>query len=349
MSQSAAEKLLQRLLDDAQSYKSSWIHGPLSVVSAAHKVAIQKYEKTLADQKAVDDMQAEIAITILIVGGGAVLSLAPSAAVLLGTTGTSALSRMGAKITKHFPSAVNVAQTFSNRTVVKYIWQNLSKESSSFLKKQVSDAGKKQLSNGLEGANITGANAEHLYSAVEGQIDRFYVHIEECIKAVMAGDGTEAQKLAFAKETRMSPFMRPVPSLESERYVIERRFELIMYINLILEADSLVTTTFVQTPRGTMPRHDHNPIQTRPLDAGYPANGKISYKDTGNTVARRINALIVEEQKYMNGKSGPKFMDDETIVSSTVNAKVMRAADAEARRLMALNDLAALIPMAQKF
>ncbi|MGL4237832.1 hypothetical protein [Tabrizicola sp.] len=42
-------------------------------------------------------------------------------------------------------------------------------------------------------------------------------------------------------------------------------------------------------------------------------------------------------------------MDDTTIVSSTVNAKVMRAADIEARRLMALNDLATLIPIAQKF
>jgi hypothetical protein len=349
MPQPNADKRLQGLLDQAQSYKSSWIHGPLSVVSAAHKVAIQKYEKTLADQKAVDDMQAEIAITILIVGGGALLSLAPPAAVLLGTTGTSALSRLGARITRNFPSAVNVAHTFSNRTVVKYIWQSLSKESTSFLKKQVSEAGKKQLSDGLESANITGAGAEHLYSAIEGQIDRFFVHIEDSIRAVLQGGGTEAQKLAFARETQMSPFMRPVPSLEAHRFMIERRFELIMYMSLILEADSLVKRTLVPTPVGSTLRIDHVPIATRPLDPGYPANSNISYKDTGNKVAARINTLIAEDKKARNIKGGAKFMDDTTIVRSTVNAGVMRAADAEARRLMALNDLAALIPMAQKF
>jgi hypothetical protein len=351
MPQPNADKLLQGLLDQAQSYKSSWIHGPLSVVSAAHKTAIQKYEKTLADQKAVDDMQAEIAITILIVGGGALLSLAPPAAVLLGTTGTSALSRLGARITRNFPTAVNVAHTFSNRTVVKYIWKGLSKESTSFLKKQVSDAGKKQLSDGLESANVTGAGAEHLYSAIEGQIDRFFVHIEESVRAVMAGTGTETQKLAFAKETRMSPFMRPVPSLEAHRYVIERRFELMMYMGLILEADSLIKREFVHIPIQASPmiRETYVPIKERPLDPGYPTNGNISYKDTGNTVARRINTLVAEEQKDRNVSGGSKFMDDTTIFSSTVNARVMRAADTEARRLMALNDLAALIPMAQKF
>jgi hypothetical protein len=351
MSKPTADVLLDRLLTKANSQKVNWINGPLETVTAAHRGATTNFEKTMAAQKAVDDMQAEILITVMIVAGGAALSLAPSAAVLFGTAGTSAFSRLGARVAQNFPTAVNVAQTFSNHTVVKYIWQGLSKETSTFLKKQVTETGKKQLTDGLQSTNVTGASAEHLLSILKVQTVKIYMHIEDCIRAVIAGNGTEKEKLAFAEQTAKSPFMKDVPVQEVEklRMVMERRFELIMYMNLILEADSLITTTLVQTPRGAMPRYDHTPIQTRPLDAGYPEKGNISYKDTGNTVARRINTLIAEEQKYMNGKSGSKFMDDETIFSSTVNAKVMRAADTEARRLMALNDLAALIPMSQKF
>jgi hypothetical protein len=349
MPQSDADKLLQRLLDDTQSYKTSWIHGPLSVVRTAHSVAIRKYEKTLADQKAVDDLQTEMAITLLIVGAGALFSLAPSAAVLLGTTGTSALARLGNRISQVFPGAVTMAQTFSNRTVVKYIWKNLSKESTSLLKKQGTEEFKKQLSDGLPSANLTGADAEHLYSALEGQVDRIYVHIEDGIKSVLHGSGTEAQKLKFAKETRMSPFMRPVPSLESVRYVLERRFELLMYMNLILDADSLFVMEVMHIPMPTSPviKYSNLPIKARPLDSEYPSKGEINYKDTGNTVANRINGLVKEEEKYLGQPSKFKFMDDKTVFSSTVNASVMRAADEQARRLMALNDLKALIPMSQ--
>ncbi len=351
MSNSDAEKLLQRLVDDVQSRKTSWINGPLSVVSTAHKEAIKNYEKTLSDQKAVDDLQAEMAITLLLVGAGAVVSLAPSAAVLFGTTGTSALARFGSRISKVFPDASTMALTFSNYTIVKYIWKNLGKESTSFLKKQATDTAKKQLNSGLDTSNLTSASAEHLYSAVQGQIDRVYVHIEECIKSVLYGTGTEAQKLTFAKEARLSPFMQPVPNLDPLRGTLERRFELLLFMNLILESDNLIKKEFVHIPIQASPmiRETHVPISARPLDSDYPSKGSFSYKDTGNTVARRINKLVEEERKYSKAPAASKFMDDQTIISSTVNARVMRAADGLARKLMALTDLSGLIPMSQGF
>ncbi|MGL4237831.1 hypothetical protein [Tabrizicola sp.] len=85
MAEPKADVLLDRLLVRANSQKVNWIAGPLETIRAAHQGAIKNYEKTLADQKAVDDMQAEIAITVLIVAGGAALSMAPSAAVTLAT------------------------------------------------------------------------------------------------------------------------------------------------------------------------------------------------------------------------------------------------------------------------
>ncbi len=344
MPNSSANDMLDRLILDAGTLKDSWINRPLDVVRVSYEEAEKAYTAALADQKATDDLQAEIVIMILLVGAGALWAAAPSAAVILGTAGTSAIGRFGTRMRQLFPTAGAAAATFSSATIVKYIWKPLGKESVSMMKKQASDQMKKQLAGGLSSPSLSGASPNVLFSLLKGHIDNVYAHLLEGLKAVRYGTATEQQKHKFAQEVKSSPFLAPVPDLSQQITTLQRRFTLMMFMNLILDADSHGTSRFVYVPIQASPMvvTDYSPISARPLDPDYPKSGKFDYKDTGNKVAKKINELYKAEH-------GAKvdFMPV-NLIANNVNAEVMRKADREARRLSSLVNVQGLIPIAKQ-
>ncbi|NJM83033.1 MAG: hypothetical protein HC844_11520 [Tabrizicola sp.] len=340
----SANDLLTQLIIQAGNRKDAWINRPLDVVRTSYEDAAEDYQKTMDDQKATDDFQAEVVIMLLIVGAGALATTLPTAAVLFGTAGTSAIGRFGGRIANLFPTARSAAVTFSNATITKYIWKTLSKESSSMLKKKATDGLKSQLTGGLASPSVVGGSPRSMFSAVKGQIDRVYGHLIDGMECVRDSDAPEQQKLTFVREIRSSPFLAAVPELESFRRTLQRRFTLMMFMNLILDLDFHGKARLVSVPTSVIPMRvvDYSPISTRPLDPAYPQKGPFSYNDTGNTVARRINALYKEE----HGTRAGNFMPVNAIMSN-VDATVLRKADQEARRLSSFVDLNSLIPIAK--
>ena len=340
MANSTADDLLAQHVRTALSRRSSWINGPLSVVHSSYKVALGRYEKVLAKQKAVDDLKTDIGMLVLFVAGGALVVAAPSATVIFGGAGAGALARMrGMASSVLGRDGVQLVQLFQGHAVTNYIWSTLSKDTSTFLKRQaVSQA--KAFSDGLGDAVLTDPNPDRVESIVRGHIDRIYIHIQECLEAVIRSDVSEEAKMVFAAQVGRSPFLQPVASLEGYRATIERRFELLLWMSLMLDMDRSVSVSYGDG--GPQPILRSRPISTRPSDPSY-SRAMVTHDSPGATVLSHINELYAAEHPT-GDRRGERFIRMLGPLANVNHATLLKA-DAEAERLVGLTRLRTLAPV----
>ena len=336
MANSTADDLLAQHVRTALSRRSSWINGPLSVVHSAHKAALGRYAKVLAKQKAVDDLQTEIGMLVLFVAGGALVTAAPSATVIFGGAGAGTLARMrGMASSVLGRDGVQLVRLFQGHAVTNYVWSTLGKDSFALLKKQAV-AQAKAFGGGFGDAALTDPSPDTVESIARGHVDRIYAHIQECLEAVIRGDASEEEKMVLATQVGRSPFLRPVASLEGQRAVIERRFELLLWMNLMLDMDRSISVSYADG--GPQPIVRSRPIATRPSDPSY-STVMVAHDSPGATVLAHINELYAAEHPR-----GERFI--RTLGPFTnVNHATMLKADAEAERLVGLTRLQTLAPV----
>lgn len=310
---------LDRLITRSGEIENLYIRQFLTPLSSSLTAARESYTKTLAAQQKADDLKAEIAITLLFVAGSvAFAAAAPAAGALFGTTAVAATKRLGSVGAKLSSVSKTATDALSNRTLVKFAWSSLTKEAKSFMKKQATNQAK-ALNDGLGKITLNSTHPAQIHAASLAQLNSLFNHKRAVLRAVRDGSGTDAEKLDFAAQTERTPFFRASGTLAQKLDILERQFELLMYMHFVLDRDHMSTLTSsgmggMAVTKGaridTMPRDPKYPTTKSSSGFGYSTITGPDYEDVGNIIAGRINDLYTAEF-LPSRKSVYEWIDDD--------------------------------------
>ncbi|MEJ6395855.1 hypothetical protein V8J82_21530 [Gymnodinialimonas sp. 2305UL16-5] len=298
MAELTIDQRLEKMREQCQTNADAWIRGPLDVLCTSYSRAFDRYNQTLARQQAADDLKAEIALTILLAGAGAAITAAPIGAMLMGSAAGRVINRAASRIkTSQLKPFLDAAQTnLANRTVVKAVLRGISKDTVSLLRKKglASAVASMHSSSG----DLTDGHPETLRSVLRGEVQRSFTEVQNVLLELQYTPGHDAEKLDVLTQLESSRLVaRNVTSLEPLRATYERRFELILYMDLLMKQDYLVVQVPAPMSKSGI-RNEYRSITALPGSAEYPVSRyghKVHRRDLGGHIEDRINTLYKEE------------------------------------------------------
>ncbi|ABD55938.1 hypothetical protein [Jannaschia sp. CCS1] len=341
------DEQLDKMIGQCGTNSDAWVRGPLDVLCTAYSRAHARYNETLAQQQAADDLKVEIALTILLAGAGAALAAAPISAMLLGSAAGRTIQG-AAKVTKgvQLRRILDAASTnLANRTVVKAVLNGVRKDTIALLRRKGLAAA--VASTHSPSGNLTDGHPDTLRSVLRGDVSRSFTDVENMLRELRYTKGHEAEKLDVIQRLRGSRLVAPtVTSLEPLRATFERRFELVFFMSLLMEQDYTVSISY---PSGYSPytggaKITHVPVKQMPTASDYPKRG-VHRRDFGGHIEAKINKLYAAELADGAARfTGPRQLIRQNTWSEENTPQVMRNGARVLEILSDATDLKTLLP-----
>lgn len=358
------------------SVKSDYYGHVFESITGAYSDAFDSFNAKLAEQKAADDLKMELGLTILIVAAVAAAPIAAGTAVtaLAGTavgktvatyTTRVASSSAGTWAQSQGGALSSAATHLSNRTIVKAIWAPVRREVTTFVRKSTAKEAR-TFAVGISPLEMSTGNPSSLMNAISGYVKDSYGHLENCIEAMIASDAPEALRVAFADDLDRHPFLkRPATIDEATLATMRRRFELVLFLDLLMGQDRLEVTRFTgkYTHKDGVAIYETKTrgIAAMPGSPGYPKaesrpfsreGQRVTHRDPGGEIEDRINALMAAEVRasdtLLKGMSRTIIRDRSFLVTGPfgddLDAPAMAAGARALRKLADASPLVTLIP-----
>ena len=335
-----------------------WKGKPINTYSTALTNAHNSFKKTLADQKKVDDLQAEIVFLIGFVVAGTLLSSGVAAVAGAYFADKAVAGRVAGLVSKIKQSTtLNNITTLANTGLPRKLINQFVTEFRTLGK----TIGKQQLI-GKSATTQLPTSYPKTVADIKGllllDVTDTFQEIYDLADLLDKSPGLSANEKSAAADWLMGlPFMvADVPDIRTEQRKLETVIELTFLLNYILDMDKMVTTEYFLAPSTHNALANENMFYSRsssqPITGSYRAgtypvpkdspgddlvfatSQKIEYSDPGNIVARRINNLL-KQTPIAAGQ--PDFMVDDSWFTNEMGKEQIIKAENYLVKLMNVN------------